>query len=298
MKGIKFVIALLAIVSTAIAIFFVLRNENALLAHPKGVIARSELKLIHTNILLMLIVVVPTFILLFFVAWKFRDKNAKAKYDPEQTHGPFKELVLWIIPSIVIAVMAVITWKATHELDPYKPLAGDVKPLTIQVVALDWKWLFIYPEQGIATLNFVQFPAQTPIHLALSADGSPMNSFWIPQLSGQIYSMTGMVTPLHIMADGPGVYTGRAAEINGKGFADMTFVVKSTSQSDFDDWVEQVRRSPQELTDPIYDDLVKPSHNVPITLYSHVEKGLFRKIVMKYMHPTKETAWKASYSEN
>ncbi len=187
----------------------------------------------------MLIIIVPTFILLFVVAWKYRAKNAKAKYDPEHSHGVFGELILWMIPSVVIAVMAVITWNATHKLDPYKPLESEVKPLTIQVVALDWKWLFIYPEQGIATLNFVQFPERTPIHFELSADGSPMNSFWIPQLSGQIYSMTGMTTQLHIMADGPGEYTGRAAEINGEGFADMTFVAKSTSQSDFEDWVAE-----------------------------------------------------------
>ncbi len=165
MKRIKFVIVTLAIIGAVFAIFFVLRSENALLTHPKGIIARSQLNLISTNIFLMLIIVVPTFILLFVIAWKYRAKNGKAKYDPEQSTGVFGELILWIIPSIVIAVMIVITWKATHELDPYKPLESEVKPLTIQVVALDWKWLFIYPEQGIATLNFFQFPERTPIHL-------------------------------------------------------------------------------------------------------------------------------------
>jgi len=285
-KRIKFVIGILAILSLALAIFFVLRSDSALLTHPKGIIAHSELNLIATNILLMLIVVVPTLILLFAAAWKYRVKNSKAKYEPEATHGVFGELILWIIPSVVVAVMAVITWNATHKLDPYKPLRGEVEPLTIQVVALDWKWLFIYPEQGIATVNFVQFPARTPIRLALSADGSPMNSFWIPQLSGQIYSMTGMTTTLHIMADAPGVYTGRAAEMNGKGFADMTFVAKSTSQSDFDDWVAWAKQSPLQLTDRIYNEFAKPSQNNPIALYSYVEKDLFNKIVMKYMHPT------------
>jgi cytochrome o ubiquinol oxidase subunit 2 len=286
MKRIKFVIVTLAIIGAVLAIFFVLRSENALLTHPKGIIARSQLNLISTNILLMLIVVVPTFILLFVIAWKYRAKNAKAKYDPEQSTGVFRELILWIIPAIVIAVMIVITWKATHELDPYKPLESEVKPLTIQVVALDWKWLFIYPEQGIASLNFVQFPERTPIHFELSADGSPMNSFWIPQLSGQIYSMTGMITQLHIMADEPGIYSGRAAEINGQGFADMTFVAKSTSPSDFDDWVAHVKQSPMQLTEKVYNELVKFSKNNPITLYSYVEKDLFNAIVMKYMHST------------
>jgi cytochrome o ubiquinol oxidase subunit II len=288
MKGkIKFIIGILVVLGVAFAIYFVLRNEKALLTHPRGIIAYSELNLITTNILLMLIVVVPTFILLFVTVWRYHAKNSKAKYDPEHSIGVSGELILWTIPSIIIAVMIAITWDATHELDPSKPIKAEAKPLTIQVVALDWKWLFIYPEQGIASVNFVQFPERTPIHLALSADNSPMNSFWVPQLSGQIYCMTGMTTPLHIMADAPGEYTGRAAEINGDGFADMTFVVKSTSQSDFDDWVAYVKQSPLQLTDLIYNELVKRSKNNPIALYSYVEEDLFNKIIMKYMHPTK-----------
>ena len=279
----KWIISILAILGAIIAIFFVLRSENALVVHPKGIIAHRQLNLMITNILLMLIVIVPTFIVLFVVAWIYRMKNSKAKYDPDHSPGAFGELILWIIPSIIVAVMAVITWKATHELDPYRPLKSDVKPLTIQVVALDWKWLFIYPEQGIATVNFVQFPAQTPIHFSLAADGSPMNSFWIPQLSGQIYAMTGMITPLHLMADGPGEYSGRAAEINGQGLAGMTFLAKSTSQSDFDEWVKKVKQSPLQLTESTYNELVKPSENNPIALYSSVEKDLFNKMVMKYM---------------
>lgn len=285
MKMIKFLLGMLAIICAALVVFFVLRSEGTLLTHPKGIIAQSELDLIATNYLLMLIVVVPTIILLFVVAWRYRAKNAKAKYDPKHSGGVFQELLLWIIPSVVIAVMAVHTWNVTHKLDPYKPLESDVKPLTIQVVALDWKWLFIYPEQGIATLNFVQFPAGTPIHLELAADGSPMNSFWLPELSGQIYAMTGMTTQLHILADEPGEYTGRAAEINGQGFADMTFVAKSTSQLDFETWVTSVKQSPLQLTLGIYNELAKPSEKNPIALYSDVENDLFTVIVMKHMHP-------------
>jgi cytochrome o ubiquinol oxidase subunit II len=286
MRRVKFVIGLLAIIGAVLAVFFVLKSENSLLTHPKGIVAHKELDLIHTNILLMLIVVVPTLILLFVVAWKYRVKNSKAKYRPDQSHGVFAELILWIIPSMVIAVMAVITWKSTHELDPYRPLESDVEPLTIQVVALDWKWLFIYPAQGIASVNFFQFPANTPIHFELSADGSPMNSFWIPQLSGQIYSMTGMTTQLHMMCNEPGDYAGRAAEINGVGFADMTFMAKSTSQPDFEAWVASAKQSPQLLTEAAYNELAKPSQNNPVSLYSYVEEELFNKIVMKYMdHP-------------
>ena len=281
MYRIKWIIGILAVICAGVAVYFVLSSEHALIMNPKGIIARKELKLIGTNYFLMFIVIIPTFFFLFYTAWKYRAKNKQAKYDPDHKH---KEVILWIIPSIVIAVMTTITWYAAHELDPYVPLESDVKPLKIQVVALDWKWLFIYPEQEIATLNFVQFPAGTPIHLELSADGSPMNSFWLPQLSGQIYTMAGMATQLHLMADEPGVFPGRAAEINGMGLADMTFVAKSSLQEDFDHWVEAVKTSPIQLTDAEYNKLLSPSLNDPVTHYSYVEKDLFTKIVMKYMH--------------
>lgn len=297
LKKIKFAIGLLALFSMSLAIFFVLRSDGALITHPKGVIARDELNLIVEIILLMLVIVVPTFILLFAIAWKYRESNAKAKYESEARRGVFKELILWIVPSIIVAAMAPITWKAAHKLDPYQPIKSDVEALAIQVVALDWKWLFIYPEQGIATVNFFQFPAGTPIHLSLAADGSPMNSFWLPELSGQIYAMSGMTTQLHIMADEPGVYIGRAAEINGEGFADMTFIAKSSALSDFDAWVAEVKQSPLRLTHSVYTELLKPSQNHPIALYSYAEIDLFNKIVMKTMHPS-ETSWKIVSQEN
>lgn len=284
MQRFKFGIGILAFLLLAVAVIFVLSGERALVTHPKGLIAHKELDLIATNYILMLIIVIPTFILLFVTVRKYRSKNPKAKYDPEHSFGAFGEALMWIIPFCVIAVMATITWFKAHELDPYVPIKSSVPPLKIQVVAMDWKWLFIYPEQGIATVNFVQFPEQTPIHFELAADGSPMNSFWIPQLSGQIYAMTGMTTQLHLMADGPGEYSGKAAEINGKGYASMTFVVKSISKMDFEDWIAKVKQSSLPLTDEIYKQLATPSEKYPITLYSSVDGDLFNKIVMKYMH--------------
>ena len=216
-----------------IGIVIVLAGENALVVHPKGIIAQSELELIITNIVLMLLIIVPTYILLFAIVWKYCIKNEHAKYDPDHTYGPIGELIMWGLPSLIVVVMAIVTWDATHKLNPYKPIESEVKPLSVQVVAMDWKWLFIYPELGIATLNYFHIPERTPIHLRLAADGSPMNSFWIPQLSGQIYSMTGMSTQLYLMADGPGEYIGRAVEINGEGYADMTFPVKSIFSKGF-----------------------------------------------------------------
>lgn len=286
MKAIKLILGALAILGVALAVFFVLSHEKALVTHPKGVIAENILSLIGTNYLLMLIIIVPTAILLFTVAWKYRAKNTKQqKYDPESSGSPFGEILLWIIPTLVITVMAIITWDVTHQLDPYRPLESDAKPLTIQVVALDWKWLFIYPEQGIATVNFVQFPERVPVRFQLSADNSPMNSFWLPQLSGQIYAMSGMITELHIMANAADTYTGRAAEINGEGFGGMTFLAKSTSQTAFDEWVDAAKLSPLKLTDHIYKELVQPSSDHPVTIYSYIEADLFNKVVMKYMHP-------------
>ena len=286
-----FAIGGLAIFGAALAIYFVLRSDAALLTHPKGIMARSELDLIRINISLMLLIIVPTLILLFVIAWKYRADNQKAQYDPNPSQGRFKELILWIIPLVIVIPMAIVTWYATHKLDPYRSLDSEIEPLKIQVVALDWKWLFIYPEQGIATVNFVQFPERTPIRFELAADGSPMNSFWIPQLSGQIYAMTGMTTTLHLMADEEGEYMGRAAEINGDGFADMTFVAKSSSSSDFEEWIASVKQSPLRLTAFTYDELMKPSKHNPIQLYSYVEKDLYDKVVMKYMHPI---PWKNS----
>lgn len=279
MKRRSLLIGVCAVLGAAITIFFVLSSDSALLTHPKGLIAQKEHQLMKINLLLMLTILLPTLIFLLFTVWKRSRSAAQTSEAPPVV----KQLILWIAPALVVAVMALITWRATHALDPYRPLSSDTPPLTIQVIALDWKWLFIYPEQGIATLNFVQFPVRTPIELKLAADGSPMNSFWIPQLSGQIYAMTGMVTTLHIMADEPGEYTGRAAEINGEGFANMTFIAQSTSLSDFEAWVAQVKQSPVQLTHATYQKLVPPSEEHQAIYYSSVETDLFNQIVQKNM---------------
>lgn len=282
----KFLIGLVAVILGVIGIVLVLASENALVVHPKGIIAQQELELILTNIGLMLLIILPTYVLLFVVVWKYCIKK-ESPYDPDHTYGPIGELLMWGLPTIIVVFLALVTWNATHQLNPYKPIESDVKPLSVQVVALDWKWLFIYPDLGIATLNYFHIPDQTPIHLKLTADGSPMNSFWIPQLSGQIYSMTGMSTQLYLMTDGPGNYVGRAVEINGEGYSDMTFVVKSTSSKDFEEWVATVKKSPLQLTHEVYDKLTKPAVNKSITLFSDVEKELYPKIIHKYHYPTK-----------
>jgi cytochrome o ubiquinol oxidase subunit 2 len=272
------VLGILFILCGAFAVYWVLISEHTVVLHPKGTVAESELSLIQTNVLLMLIIIIPTFIAFLWTAWKYHKKPQTKETSQEKVH----EIIFWIPPAIIVAVMATITWDATHKLDPFAPLESEKKPLTIQVVALDWKWLFIYPEQDIATVNFVQFPDNTPIRFALCADSSPMNSFWIPQLSGQIYSMTGMKTVLHMMASGPGEYAGKAVEINGEGYAGMTFTAKSTSQRDFDSWVQSIKKLPAHLDSAAYTALVVPSTDHPVVLYGHVEKELFDKILVKF----------------
>jgi len=283
----KFFVGLLAVLVAVIGIAVVLASEKALIVHPKGIVAQNELELIVANILLMMLIILPTYIALFVVVWKYCLKSDAASYDPDHTYGAMGELAMWGVPSIVVLVMGVVTWNATHKLNPYKPLDSDLKPLLVQVVALNWKWLFIYPEQGIATLNTLHLPERTPIHFRLTADGSPMNSFWIPQLSGQIYAMTGMSTQLYVMADAEGEYVGRAVEINGEGYADMTFPVKSSSTEDFEKWVAEVKKSSLHLTPENYDELVKPKVNKSHLFYSEVEDNFYEHIVHKYMYPMK-----------
>jgi cytochrome o ubiquinol oxidase subunit 2 len=256
---------------------------------PQGPIALQERNLIITAVLIMLIVAIPLLVTLYTFAWKYRAGNKNAKYEPEHTGGTWKQLLWWIIPAIIIVAIATLDWKSTHALDPSKPIISNNPPLTIEVVALEWKWLFIYPAQGIATVNFIEFPEQTPIHFELTAD-APMSSFWIPQLGSQIYAMAAMQTQLNLMADTTGEYTGKDTEINGAGYAGMTFLAKSTSQADFNSWVASVQQSSSTLDENAYAALAAPSEYNPPAFYSSVDKNLYDTILMKYMAPPMPTS--------
>jgi len=255
--------------------------------YPKGMIATDERDLMITAILLMLIVVIPVFFMTFWFAWKYRESNTKAKYTPDWAHSNKLEAIVWTIPCIIIIILGTITWITTHDLDPYKPLDVPGKPITIEAVALDWKWLFIYPEQGIATVNFVEFPANTAVNFKITAD-APMNSLWIPQLGGQIYAMTGMQTKLHLIADEPGDYSGGSANFSGPGFSGMHFIAHAATSGDFDAWVAEVKSSPNQLSIAAYKELAKQSEDNPVTYYSSVEGDLFNAIIMKFMMPGME----------
>ena len=277
---------------TVIATRYLL-HTNIPVLEPKGIIGQKELHLIVFALLLSLIVVVPVFVLLFTFAWRYREGNLKAKYSPNLDHSRIAETFWWLIPSALILVLSVVAWNSSHQLDPYKPIASKTKPLVIQVIALDWKWLFVYPGQNIASVNFFQFPVNTPIDFEITSD-APMNSFWIPQLGGQIYAMPGMSTRLYLMASQDGSFNGVSANISGSGFADMTFIAKASSRADFDRWTQQTKESTNYLTLAAYDRLAKPSGDNPVSSYSSVQTGLYNTEVMKYMipamSPTKPTS--------
>lgn len=259
-----------------------LATGDAAVIHPKGLIAEKQRDLLIVATLLMLIVVVPVFLLLFFIVWRFRATNTKARYRPDWDGNRLLELTWWGVPFAIVMVLAVLTWQSSHELDPYRPLDHPAKPVRVQVVALQWKWLFIYPEHNIASVNLVQFPENTPVNFELTAD-APMNSFWIPSLAGQVYAMNGMNTKLHLIANEPGDYEGVSSNISGDGFASMRFVARASSQQQFDDWVRQAQTTESVLDKATYTVLAQPSKADKERQFSTVEDGLYDTIIMKYM---------------
>ncbi len=251
---------------------------------PVGIIGIEERNLLLIIQALMLLVVIPVYILTFVFSWKYRADNPNSNYDPDLVDSKLAETIWWGIPFVMTAVVALITWVKTHELDPFKPIASEKKPLTVQAVALQWKWLFIYPEQKIASLNFLQVPKSTPIHFEITAD-APMNSLWIPHWGGQIYAMPKMKTELKLISDEVGDFRGSSANISGKGFAGMHFVARSSSEEDFEKWVKEAKASKEGLDYQVFNKLVEPSENNPVTLYQLKDDKLFEQIIMKYMHP-------------
>jgi cytochrome o ubiquinol oxidase subunit II len=281
----KLIILLLIFGSVLVgAMAFVFTSDIAVLS-PKGMIGIKQRDLLLFSTLLMLIVVIPVLFLVFGITWQYREGNEKAKYDPKKTHSVLAESIWWSVPFLIMIVLGAVTWKASHELDPFKPIEDGKKPITIQVVALRWKWLFIYPEERIATVNYIQFPVDTPINFEITSD-APMNSFWIPRLGGQIYAMSGMRSKLHLIADTIDEFPGRSANISGIGFSGMVFNAKSSSLDDFNQWVGNVRDSNQSLGINMYNDLLEPTQYDPVAFYRLEKDDLFDWIIMKYMPPS------------
>lgn len=284
MKMVMRTFAVLGIVGLIVFLVRYVGSHNMGVFNPKGIIAIAEANLLITAVCLMLLVVIPVLVLLFSFAWRYREGNKEAKYSPDWHTNITLEVIWWTIPTIIIILLSMLTWKSTHDLDPYKPIDGSLKSITIQVVALDWKWLFIYPDEHIATVNYVVFPKDTPIHFMITAD-APMNAFWIPQLGTQVYAMPGMTAQLHLMANEEGDYNGISSNFSGDGFSGMKFIAHTTSQDGYETWLQSVKTSPQILDENEYEKLAKQSKNNPVTYYASTDESLYRNIIMKFMAP-------------
>jgi cytochrome o ubiquinol oxidase subunit 2 len=265
-------------------VFFLGGCSDILLFNPKGPIGDAERFVIIVSIALMLIVVIPVFIMVFLFPRKYRASNTKATYMPKWSHSAKIEWVIWLVPAIIITVLGILIWNTTHRLDPYKPIVTGVKPISIEAVSLDWKWLFIYPEQNIATVNQLVFPANVPLSFRITS-ATVMTSFFIPQLGSQIYAMAGMQTRLNLMADETGTYLGQNQQFSGRGYADMSFKATAVSREHFEAWVQKIKQSPDRLDLSRYEKLEKPSTGYSVMSFSSVKTDLFDYIISKYNEP-------------
>jgi len=245
---------------------------------PKGPVGLQERTIILTATVLMLIVVVPVIALVLLFAWRYRASNERAEYRPDWSHSNRIEALVWLIPCIIVTALGVIAWRSSHTLDPYRPLASRVKPLRIDAVALDWKWLFIYPDEKVATVNQVALPTNVPVEFHITS-ATVMNAFFIPQLGSQIYAMAGMETQVHLLADEPGTYQGLSSNYSGAGFSGMTFKAIAMPPRAFASWVARVSASRETLSAQAYERLAQPSEDTPVEYYSQVRPHLFADII-------------------
>lgn len=266
---------------------------NLVVMAPAGDIAARQRDLILISTGLMLLIIIPVMILTVLFAWRYRQANKDARYDPDWDHSTHLELVIWAAPLLIIICLGAITWMGTHLLDPYRrldriaagrPVTAETKPLDVEVVALNWKWLFIYPEYGIASVNELAAPVDRPINFRITS-ATVMNSFYIPALAGQIYAMAGMQTRLHAVINRPGDYVGFSANYSGHGFSGMRFGFKGVDQAGFDAWIAENRKAQGKLDRATYMDLAKDSENVPVTRYAEVDPQLFNAVVNMCVEP-------------
>jgi len=258
--------------------------SELVLLNPKGPIGETERFVIVVAFVLMLIVVIPVMIMAFLFPWKYRAGNVGAEYAPKWSFSAKIEAVIWIIPAIIVTLLGILIWNTTYAVDPYKPLESDKKPIEIEAVSLDWKWLFIYPEHDIAVVNELVFPTDVPLNFKITSD-TVMTSFFIPQLGSQIYAMGGMETKLHLMAEEAGVYSGQNQQFSGEGYSYMHFKATATTPEKFSDWVAEVRGRDNSLDWQRYQKLQEPSLSYhPVTHFSSVAPDLFVSIIRQY-HP-------------
>ena len=247
---------------------------------PKGPITLIERDLLFTAFGLMLIVVIPVFLMAFVFVWFYRPASKHDVYKPDWGYSVWMDGLVWLVPAAIVIAIGTLVWEYTHRLDPYRNIDSAERPLEVQVVAQDWKWLFLYPEQGVAVVNELAFPSARPLSLRITSD-TVMNSLLIPALGGQIYAMAGMETRLHLLADEPGRFAGRNMQYSGDGFANQYFEAIAMSDQDFEAWVAKARQSPDSLDAAAYEQLAKPSELHPVTYYAAFEPDLFARIIAK-----------------
>nr|WP_144641583.1 ubiquinol oxidase subunit II [Bordetella genomosp. 13] len=267
--------------------------SKAVLLSPSGDVAWQLRDIILVSTGLMLLIIVPVIVATLWFSWRYRESNADAPYSPDWDHSTTLELLIWAAPLMIIIALSALTWVSTHKLDPYRPLARldsqrpmppGTKPLEVQVVALDWKWLFLYPEQGIATVNELAAPVDRPIEFKITSS-SVMNSFYIPALAGQIYAMPGMQTRLHAVINHAGEYQGFSANYSGEGFSQMRFKFHGLPQAEFDKWVQAGKSAAKPLDREAYQALAQPSKAVPVQRYGTVDPSLFQAILDRCTQP-------------
>jgi cytochrome o ubiquinol oxidase subunit 2 len=276
-----------------LATSMMLSGCNMVVLNPAGDVAAQQRDLLIIATVLMLLIIVPVLALVALFAWRYRATNKDAHYEPDWDHSTQLELVIWAAPLMIIICLGAVTWVGTHLLDPYRPIertgagrpiAKTVKPLEVDVVALDWKWLFIYPEYGIATVNELAAPVDRPIAFRITA-GSVMNAFYVPALSGMIYAMPGMETRLHAVINKPGDYAGLSANYSGAGFSGMHFRFYGMNDADFAGWIARNKASGAKLDRATYLNLERPSEHVPVQRYAAVDASLFRAAVNLCVKP-------------
>ncbi|MGB1309829.1 MAG: ubiquinol oxidase subunit II [Leucothrix sp.] len=273
LKQLKLLILLMALPA--------LGHAEYLLFDPKGPIAAEQMDLIILSFLIMMIVVIPVIGMTIWFAIKYRASNDKADYKPHWEHSNLIEFVVWSVPLAIIVTLGIITYQTSHSLDPRQAIQSNKDTLRIQVVALDWKWLFIYPEQEIAVVNELALPVDTPVEFLITSD-TVMNSFFVPQLGSMIYAMAGMENQLHLVADKAGAYRGMSANYSGFGFSGMKFIAHAKSEQDFASWVSQVKSSPNTLSADAYKKLSVKTKDHSIEHYSSVNPLMFNRIIEKY----------------
>ena len=273
------------IVALVILGYLLTRGAHFDVLQPAGQVAKSQKSLLIFAFGIMMLVVIPVFIMLILFAWKYRAGNdKKVDYRPEWSEHKLLEAVWWGIPILIILVLGITAWVTAHTLDPYRKIDSKAAPVNVQVVALEWKWLFIYPDLGVASVNELPVPVNTPIHFTISAD-APMSAFWVPALGSQIYAMNGMSSQLNLIADRTGTFPGYNTNINGEGYAKMKFNVYAKSDKDFSSWIASARKSPNMMDEQMLQKISKPG-TMSETAYMLMDNGLYDKVVMKYMKGT------------